>query len=150
MGCKLAGVLWVSQSYKQGPQTFCVTVERGPVVPYTHSGCTQAGAPNREKSSRHAYLSDPGLTGQRTLIRGKLGAVFREGLLYSANAGSFDVRMGRGQSEWSMAFPEVGVGNVFKKVCDGDLGHTEPAVDQQPCVKVPGWPPLLVPFFHPS
>lgn len=83
-------------------------------------------------------------------IRGKLGAVFREGLLYSANAGSFDVRMGRGQSEWSMAFPEVGVGNVFKKVCDGDLGHTEPAVDQQPCVKVPGWPPLLVPFFHPS
>ena len=62
MGCKLAGVLWVSQSYKQGPQTFCVTVERGPVVPYTHSECTQTGAPNREKSSRHAYLSDPGLS----------------------------------------------------------------------------------------
>lgn len=39
---------------------------------------------------------------------------------------------------------------MFKKVCDGDLGHTEPAVDQQPCVKVPGWPPLLVPFFHPN
>lgn len=34
---------------------------------------------------------------------------------------------------------------MLKKVCDGDLGqaleNTEPAVDQQLYVKVPGWPP---------
>lgn len=67
--------------------------------------------------------------------------------------------MGRGQSEWRMAPLRWGWGHL-KKVCDGDLGraleNTEPAVDQQLCVKVAGWPPpdpllpTLVPVFHPS
>lgn len=54
--------------------------------------------------------------------------------------------MGRGQSEWRVAPLRWGRGLcLIKKVCDGDLGqaleNTEPAVDQQLCVKVPGWPP---------
>lgn len=53
--------------------------------------------------------------------------------------------MGRGQSEWRMAPLRWGRGHL-KKVCEGgDLGqaleNTEPAVDQQLCVKVAGWPP---------
>lgn len=75
-----------------------MTAERRPVLAHTHSECTQAGALNREKSSRHAYLWDQGSRASAPL-RGKMGAVSGEGLPYSANVGSFDVRLGRGKSE---------------------------------------------------
>lgn len=72
-----------------------------------------------------------------------LGAVSGEGLLYSRNAGSFYVRRRGGRPECNTAFPVVGVETILKEVYQGDLGHTEPAVDKQPCVKVPGYPPLF-------
>lgn len=72
--------------------------------PCTHSGCTQARAPNREKSSRHTYLSDPGPMSQREPLRDKLGAVSGEGLLYTRNAGSFYVRKEEGSMSVTRPF----------------------------------------------
>lgn len=70
-----------------------------------------------------------------------LGAVSGEGLLYSRNAGSFYVRRRGGRPECNTAFPVVGVETILKEVYQGDLGHTEPAVDSSHVLRCLATPP---------